>query len=464
MKKKKLARGFTKILDYKQELIRDTSQGLEKETEEPTDLFDVNGELISQEIKNDPPPVEEQQIEEFVNIKVIGIGGSGNNAIEEMTNNPINGLKLIALNTDLQALTLSRASQKIQIGKLTTRGLGAGGDPEVGKKAAEEDRNSISKVLEDADIVFITAGMGGGTGSGAAPVVAEIAKREGALTIGVVTRPFSFEGKKRITQAEQGIEALKKQVDALITISNDRLLNMISKDTSVKEAFEITDRVLRQSVQAIADLITIPGLINLDLADVRAVIKDAGLALVGIGVGRGNNKGTTAAEAAISSPLLEVSIKGSNSILVNVTGGLDMSLYEINQIVDLVSKSAGNEANVVFGAIISEKMQDEIRVTVIATKCEKNENDSQNNIETETIQDRIEKEENRVDERDFISNRYQGNLRTEKNNRKDSPLEEEKVLEKEIPFKLEDEGISKKYKNEEDLDIPTFIRNRNRRY
>ncbi|MDD4363800.1 MAG: cell division protein FtsZ, partial [Atribacterota bacterium] len=311
---------------------------------------------------------------------------------------------------------------------------------------------------------FITAGMGGGTGSGAAPVVAEIAKREGALTIGVVTRPFSFEGKKRITQAEQGIEALKKQVDALITISNDRLLNMISKDTSVKEAFEITDRVLRQSVQAIADLITIPGLINLDLADVRAVIKDAGLALVGIGVGRGNNKGTTAAEAAISSPLLEVSIKGSNSILVNVTGGLDMSLYEINQIVDLVSKSAGNEANVVFGAIISEKMQDEIRVTVIATKCEKNENDSQNNIETETIQDRIDKEENRVDERDFISNRYQGNLRTEKNNRKDSPLEEEKVLEKEIPFKLEDEGISKKYKNEEDLDIPTFIRNRNRRY
>jgi len=294
--------------------------------------------------------------------------------------------------------------------------------------------------------------------------LAKIAKREGALTIGVVTRPFSFEGKKRIMQAEQGIEALKKQVDALITISNDQLLSMISKDTSVKEAFEITDRVLRQSVQAIADLITIPGLINLDLADVRAVIKDAGLALVGIGVGRGNNKGTTAAEAAISSPLLEVSIKGSNSILVNVTGGLDMSLYEINQIVDLVSKSAGNEANVVFGAIISEKMQDEIRVTVIATKCEKNENDSQNSIDTETIQDRIEKEESKAGERDFLGNRYQGNLGTEKSNRKDSLLEEEKVSEEETPFKFEDQDISKKYKNEEDLDIPTFIRNRNKRY
>ena len=282
MKKKKLARGFTKIMDYKQELIRDTSRDLTKEREMQNPI-NGNGDLIERDIKEEVP-TEEPRVENFVNIKVIGIGGSGNNAIEEMANHRINGLRLIAINTDLQALSLSQASQKVQIGKLTTRGLGAGGDPDIGKKAAEEDRNTISKVLEDADIVFITAGMGGGTGSGAAPIIAEIAKREGALTIGVVTRPFGFEGRKRMVQAEQGIEELKKQVDALITISNDRLLGMISKDTSVKEAFEITDLVLRQSVQAIADLITIPGLINLDLADVRAVIKNAGLALVGIGV------------------------------------------------------------------------------------------------------------------------------------------------------------------------------------
>ncbi len=454
MKKKKLARGFTKIIDYKQELIRDTSQGLDREQEEKN-LSNGNGNLVD---RNDDIQEEilekEEKIEEFVNIKVIGIGGSGNNAVEEMANHRINGLKLIALNTDLQALSLSQATQKIQIGKLTTRGLGAGGDPEIGKKAAEEDRNMISKVLEDADIVFITAGMGGGTGSGAAPVVAEIAKREGALTIGVVTRPFTFEGRKRIVQAEKGIEELKKQVDALITISNDRLLSMISKDTSVKEAFEITDRVLRQSVQAIADLITIPGLINLDLADVRAVIKDAGFALVGIGVGRGNNKGSTAAEAAISSPLLEVSIKGSNSLLVNVTGGLDMSLYEINQIVDIVSKAAGNEANIVFGAIISEKMQDEIRVTVIATKCEKNMNEQQYKVET--INEKVEKEEIK---KEFEKEAIESLL----DNKKDIP-NKDKNLNNEKTTDTDEYEITKKYKDKEDLDIPTFLRKRNKRF
>jgi cell division protein FtsZ len=456
LKKKKLARGFTKIMDYKQELIRDTSQGIQKEQEE-SDIINGNGNLIESDdnIKEDTPE-EEQKIEEFVNIKVIGIGGSGNNAIEEMATHRINGLKLIALNTDLQALSLSQASQKVQIGKLTTRGLGAGGDPEIGKKAAEEDRNMISKVLEDADIVFITAGMGGGTGSGAAPVVAEIAKREGALTIGVVTRPFTFEGRKRIVQAEQGIEELKKQVDALITISNDRLLSMISKDTSVKEAFEITDRVLRQSVQAIADLITIPGLINLDLADVRAVIKDAGFALVGIGVGRGNNKGTTAAEAAISSPLLEVSIKGSTSLLVNVTGGLDMSLYEINEIVDLVSKAAGSEANIVFGAIISENMKDEIRVTVIATKCEKYMEENQKNIET--IQQKIEKENNiRKEIKKEKAEIFNADEKKDVPPRATNLTNEKTVNDDEL-------DITTKYKDKEDLDIPTFLRNRKKRF
>ena len=460
MKKKKLARGFTKIIDYKQELIRDTSQSIKKEQEDPN-LINGNGNLVE---RNDnirkEVPIESQEIEQFVNIKVIGIGGSGNNAIEEMANHPINGLKLIALNTDLQALSLSQASQKVQIGKLTTRGLGAGGDPEVGKKAAEEDRNMISKVLEDADIVFITAGMGGGTGSGAAPVVAEIAKREGALTIGVVTRPFTFEGRKRIVQAEQGIEELKKQVDALITISNDRLLSMISKDTSVKEAFEITDRVLRQSVQAIADLITIPGLINLDLADVRAVIKNAGFALVGIGLGRGNNKATTAAEAAISSPLLEVSIKGSSSLLVNVTGGLDMSLYEINEIVDLVSKAAGSEANIVFGAIISENMKDEIRVTVIATKCEKYMEENQKNIET--IQEKIEIKKEDNDKKE-IKKEKNDIFSLNNNDKKDGPPRSPNTV-YEKPADTDDFDITTKYKDKEDLDIPTFLRKRSKRF
>lgn len=455
MKKKKLARGFTKILDYKQELIRDTSQGLEQRPAVPESI-DGDGDIFYRSVRKEIP-AEEQRVESFVSIKVIGIGGSGNNAIEEMASNRINGLTLIALNTDLQALSLSQASQKVQIGKLTTKGLGAGGDPEIGRKAAEEDRNAIAKVLEDADIVFITAGMGGGTGTGAAPVIAEIAKREGALTVGIVTRPFGFEGKKRMVQAEEGIEELKKQVDALITISNDRLLTMISKDTSVKEAFEITDRVLRQSVQAIADLITTPGLINLDLADVKAVIKDAGFALVGIGVGRGNNKGPTAAEAAISSPLLEVSIKGSNSLIVNVTGGLDMSLYEINEIVDLISKAAGSDANIVFGAIISENMQDEIRVTVIATKCDKTVPLplTQERVETISVRERIEQEERR---KERISAFSSENLA-------------DKTILKEIDTNINiekppvDEGLdfNKKYQDKEDLDIPTFLRKKYRR-
>ncbi len=455
MKKKKLARGFTKILDYKQELIRDTSQGLEQRPAVPESI-DGDGDMFYRSVRKEIP-VEEQRIESFVSIKVIGIGGSGNNAIEDMANNRINGLTLIAVNTDLQALSLSQASQKVQIGKLTTKGLGAGGDPEIGRKAAEEDRNTIAKVLEDADIVFITAGMGGGTGTGAAPIIAEIAKREGALTVGIVTRPFGFEGKTRMVQAEQGIEELKKQVDALITISNDRLLTMISKDTSVKEAFEITDRILRQSVQAIADLITTPGLINLDLADVKAVIKDAGFALVGIGIGRGNNKASTAAEAAISSPLLEVSIKGSSSLIVNVTGGLDMSLYEINEIVDLISKAAGSDANIVFGAIISENMQDEIRVTVIATKCDKTVPLplTQEIVETISVRERIEQEEIRKKrESPFFSEKLP----------EDTTLKEKDVnIDADKPSIDEGLGLGKKYLDKEDLDIPTFLRKKYRR-
>ncbi|MGB2783603.1 MAG: cell division protein FtsZ [Atribacterota bacterium] len=371
------------------------------------------------------PP--QKDINKFVNIKVVGIGGGGNNAIREMTLQGMSNLDLIAINTDIQALSLSKAGLKIQIGKSLTSGLGTGGNPELGKKAAEEDKDKISKAVENADIVFITAGMGGGTGTGVSSVVAKIAKQHSILTIGVVTKPFAFEGKKRKLQAEAGIEELKAEVDALITISNDRLLRIISKDTSMKDAFEMTDKVLCQSVQAIADLITIPGLINLDLADVRTVAKDAGLSLVGIGTGKGKKKAAAAAKMAISSPLLEVSIKGAKSILINVTGGLDMSLFEVNEIVDVISKAVGQETNIVFGAIINEELQDEIRVSVIATKCEEN-------IEEE---EKIEVTNKEV----LFKENY-----AEKEN-----------LKIENKFKIKDQLIDDK-----DLEIPAFLRKKMR--
>ena len=419
MKKKRLARGFSKIIDYKEELIRDTSEGNDERVEVQDREED---EFLSRPIS---PP--QKDIDKFVNIKVVGIGGGGNNAIREMTLQGMNNLDLIAINTDIQALSLSKAGLKIQIGKSLTSGLGTGGNPELGKKAAEEDKDKISKAVENADIVFITAGMGGGTGTGVSSVVAKIAKQHGILTIGVVTKPFAFEGKKRKLQAEAGIEELKAEVDALITISNDRLLKIISKDTSMKDAFEMTDKVLCQSVQAIADLITIPGLINLDLADVRTVAKDAGLSLVGIGTGKGKKKAAAAAKMAISSPLLEVSIKGAKSILINVTGGLDMSLFEVNEIVDVISKAVGQDTNIVFGAIINEELQDEIRVSVIATKCEENTEE----------EEKIEVTNKEVS--------YKGNY-TEKEN-----------LKIENKFKIRDQLIDDK-----DLEIPAFLRKKMR--
>lgn len=387
MKKKKLVRGFSKILDFKEELIRDTSSGIPEKIEKVE--VEGNGDELEK-----PPKVTRKEVQKFVNIKVIGVGGGGNNAIREMVKQGMNNLDLIAINTDLQSLSLSGTENKIQIGKTITNGLGTGGNPELGKKAAEEDKEKITRILEKADIVFITAGMGGGTGSGASSVVAKIAKQQGILTIGVVTKPFSFEGKKRKLQAEAGIEELKKEVDALITISNDRLLKISSKETSMKEAFEMADKVLRQSVQAIADLITIPGLINLDLADVKSVTQGAGLSLVGIGVGRGKKKAVAAANSAISSPLLEVSIKGAKSLLINVTGGLDMSLFEVNEIVGIISQAVGVDTNIVFGAIIDEEIKDEIRVSVIATACEevKEEEEKEKKVIRETVKERIQQD------------------------------------------------------------------------
>jgi cell division protein FtsZ len=299
-------------------------------------------------------------------IKVVGVGGGGVNAVNRMIDAGLKGVEFIAVNTDAQALLMSDADIKLDIGRELTRGLGAGSDPEVGRQAAEDHRHEIEQALQGADMVFITAGKGGGTGTGAAPVIAEISKGLGALTIGVVTRPFTFEGRRRSVQAEQGIQKLKEKVDTLIVIPNDRLLTVANEKTSVLNAFKMADEVLLQGVQGITDLITTPGLINTDFADVRMIMKDAGSALMGIGYARGEGRATSAARAAISSPLLEASIEGARGILLNISGGSDMTLFEVNEAAEIIHGVAHADANIIFGAVIDDEMGDEIRVTVIA--------------------------------------------------------------------------------------------------
>jgi len=306
-------------------------------------------------------------IHQFAAIKVIGVGGGGSNAINRMIAAGLKGVEFIAVNTDAQALYLSQAEVKIQIGTKLTRGLGAGANPEIGKNAAEESRDELVKALKGADMVFVTAGMGGGTGTGAAPIVAEIAKEIGALTVGVVTKPFNFEGRKRSQQAVTGACNLKEKVDTLITIPNDRLLQVVDKNTSINEAFRIADDVLRQGVQGISDLIAVPGLINLDFADVKTIMHNTGSALMGIGTAKGENRAVTAARNAISSPLLETSIEGAKGVLLNITGGAGLGLFEVNEAAEIIADAADPEANIIFGAVIDENLQDEIRVTVIAT-------------------------------------------------------------------------------------------------
>jgi len=303
-------------------------------------------------------------------IKVIGCGGGGSNAVNRMIENGVKGVEFITVNTDAQALQNSKSEQKLQIGDKLTRGLGAGANPEVGKKAAEESRELIFNTLKGADMVFVTAGMGGGTGTGAAPVIAEIAKECGALTVGVVTRPFTFEGRKRALQAEQGISALKEKVDTLIVIPNDRLLEIVDKKTPMLEAFREADNVLRQGVQGISDLIAVPGLINLDFADVKTIMTERGSALMGIGEATGENRAAEAAKKAIQSPLLETSIDGARGVLMNITGGANLSLYEVNEAADIVASASDLEVNMIFGAVIDESFKDEIKVTVIATGFE----------------------------------------------------------------------------------------------
>jgi cell division protein FtsZ len=315
----------------------------------------------------------DMDMESFARIKVIGCGGGGSNAVNRMIAGGVKGVEFITLNTDAQALQLSSAEIKLQIGEKLTRGLGAGANPEIGKKAAEESREMIENALRGADMVFVTAGMGGGTGTGAAPVVAEIAKELGALTVGVVTRPFSFEGRKRAMQGEMGIAALKEKVDTLIVIPNDRLLEIVDKNTPMLEAFREADNILRQGVQGISDLIAVPGLINLDFADVKTIMTERGSALMGIGVGSGENRAAEAARRAISSPLLETSIDGARGVLMNITGGTNLSLYEVNEAADIVSSAADPDVNMIFGAVINEDLKNEIVVTVIATGFEDNQ-------------------------------------------------------------------------------------------
>jgi cell division protein FtsZ len=312
----------------------------------------------------------DRDLRRFASIKVVGVGGGGSNAVNRMISAGLRGVEFIAINTDIQALALSQAERKIHIGAKLTRGLGAGGDPGIGRQAAEETRDDLIDTLEGADMVFVTAGMGGGTGTGGAPVVARVARELGALVIGVVTKPFSFEGRRRGATADEGIGGLKEQANTLITIPNDRLLNIIDAKLSMIEAFRVADDVLRQGVQGIADLITVPGLINLDFADVRTVMAEAGAALIGIGVASGEDRAVRAARIAISSPLLETSMEGARGVLLNVTGGMDLGLMELNDAAQIIAEAADPDANIIFGAVIDDGMADEIRITVIATGFE----------------------------------------------------------------------------------------------
>ena len=368
-------------------------------------------------------------------IKVFGAGGGGNNAVNRMIEAQLQGVEFIAVNTDNQALQTSKAEYKIQIGEKLTRGLGAGANPEVGKRAAEESKDEIIKVLQGADMVFVTAGMGGGTGTGAAPVIAQLAKEMGILTVGVVTKPFVFEGKVRMKNAENGIAELKSKVDTLITIPNDRLLQIVQKNTSMLDAFSIADDVLKQGIQSISDLIAVPGLINLDFADVTSVMKEQGLAHMGIGNATGETRAIEAAREAIQSPLLETSIRGAKGVLLNITGGANLGLLEINEASTLVQESCDPEANIIFGASIREDLAEEIRITVIATGF-----DEAKHMESEIIEK--------------VKNAPKPTLNTAPISTKTSEVE----IKEEVAITREEPRRSSIL--DDDMEIPTFLRRR----
>jgi cell division protein FtsZ len=345
--------------------------GFTVKTQHPHPLGN-SGLHLSRSQDADRIPIEEVRDDDILlsgkaKIKVIGVGGGGGNAVNRMIISNVSGVEFWSINTDAQALAQSASPKRLQMGQKLTRGLGAGGNPAIGQKAAEESREEIAAALEGSDLVFITAGMGGGTGTGAAPIVAEVAKEAGALTVGVVTRPFNFEGRRRTHQADEGIAGLQSRVDTMIVIPNDKILSVISEQTPVQEAFRVADDVLRQGVQGISDIITIPGLVNVDFADVRAVMADAGSALMGIGLGSGKSRAKEAATTAISSPLLESSITGAKGVVFNITGGGDLTLHEVSSAAEVIYEAVDPNANIIFGAVIDEALEGEIRVTVIAT-------------------------------------------------------------------------------------------------
>ena len=340
------------------------------------------------------------EMDQLAKIKVIGLGGGGGNAINRMVESGVKGVEFIAANTDLQVLNSSKADVKIQIGKELTDGLGAGGKPEVGKESAVESKKEIEDALSGADMVFITAGMGGGTGTGAAAIVAEIAQGLGALTVAIVTKPFSFEGKRRMENALQGIEELKKHVDTLIVIPNDRLREIIDKSTPMLEAFKEVDNVLRRGVQSISDLIAVVGLVNLDFADVKAVMEKSGRAIIGIGIGMGEDRALEAAKQAVSSPLLESSIEGATDAIINITGGVNLTLFEAEQAAEVVRSAAGNDINTIFGSVINENLNDEVIVTVIATGFDKNK---KQHVEQESYKEPIPQPTRRMPSREDYS-------------------------------------------------------------
>jgi cell division protein FtsZ len=374
----------------------------------------------------------DMDIDQVARIKVIGVGGGGNNAVNRMIEGGVQGVEFIAVNTDAQALNLSKAEIKMQIGASLTRGLGAGANPEVGRKAVEESHKQIEDVLKGADMVFVTAGMGGGTGTGAAPAIAQISRELGALTIGVVTRPFGFEGRKRAANATAGIEAMRAAVDTLIIVPNDRLLQIVDKKTPMIQAFREADNVLRQGVQGISDLIAVPGLINLDFADVKTIMSNQGTALMGIGSAKGEGRAVEAAKKAISSPLLETSIHGAQGVLMNITGGTDLSLYEVQEAADIVGSAADKELNMIFGSIINENLKDEIMITVIATGFSE--------IEKTPVSGNLDP--------------LKGVMSKPQSNRREQVKREEPVRQ---------DYNQPRQDSEDSLDIPTFLRNRNKR-
>jgi cell division protein FtsZ len=387
-----------------------------------------------------------QQVEAFARIKVIGVGGGGQNAVNRMIDEGIQGVEFIASNTDAQALTLSQAPTRVRLGDKLTRGLGAGGDPEVGRKAAEESADELYNVLKGADMVFVTAGMGGGTGTGAAPVVAQVAKECGALTIGVVTRPFTFEGGRRSQAAEAGVTKMKEHAHTLISIPNDRLLQLADKKSSLQDAFRMADDVLRQGIQGISELITVPGLINLDFADVRTIMSEGGAALMAVGSGSGEDRAKIAAEQAISSQLLDITIDGARGVLFNVTGGTNLTLFEVNQAAAIIRETAHPDVNMIFGAVIDPEMGDEVRVTVIATGFERS------GVPRRALE-RLTTRTDRPAGRPMLGSQGAHFV---------SPNESVSVG---AEFKQSGESKSAatpppNYNSSDDLDIPTFLRNR----